>query len=128
MGWDEKNRPIGRTFSSCPMGWDSFQNFHPIMGWDRSQNFRPIMGWGSFQNFHPIMGWDRSQNFRPIMGWDTSKNIFVPWNGTDLKISVPSWDGILLKNFRPMGWDDFVKFSSHPMRSPVAKMSIAKII
>jgi hypothetical protein len=81
MGWDEKNRPMGQNFSSCPMGWDSSQNFHPTMG------------------------------------WDTSKKFFVPWDGTYLKISVPSWDGILLKIFRPMGWDDFVNFSSRPIPS-----------
>jgi hypothetical protein len=30
MGWDEKNRLMGRDIS---------QDFHPIMGWDTSQNF-----------------------------------------------------------------------------------------
>jgi hypothetical protein len=53
--------------------------------------------------------------FRPMGCNGIFQKIFVPWDGTDLKISVPSWDGILLKIFRPMRWDDFVKFSSHPV-------------
>jgi hypothetical protein len=62
------------------------------------------------------MGWDSSQNFHPIMGWNISKKIFVPWDGTDLKISVPSWDGILFKNFSShgMGWDGIIPSHAEP--------------
>jgi len=36
-------------------------------------------------------------------------------DGTALKIFIPSWDGVLLKIFRPMRWDDFANVSSHPI-------------
>ena len=82
MGWDEKNRPMGRTLPSRPMGWDQPKKNPCPMGWDYLQKFFRPMGWDYLQKIR--VPWDGTipKNFSSHgMGWDGT----IPWDFTLVK-------------------------------------------